>query len=157
MLCREIEKRQHALEVKKEAGLYREDEAFLAGYVTDWVRRFLYEWKKVKNREECTASSFLKETFGREKVKLDESREDTQRLLERAFAFAGEAFAGGQEMAVFTEEISGDDTVMKFIMDNGCRVYQKAGEILQTEKRERELREEIRQLADCLQTGEKFS
>lgn len=157
MLCREIEKRQHALEVKKEAGLYREDEAFLAGYVTDWVRRFLYEWKKVKNREECTASSFLKETFGREKVKLDESREDMQRLLERAFAFAGEAFAGGQEMAVFTEEISRDDTVMKFIMDNGCRVYQKAGEILQTEKRERELREEIRQLADCLQTGEKFS
>ena len=100
------------------------------------------------------ASSVLKEMFEQEKKKLDDARADVQRLLERAFAFAGEAFSGGQEMAVFTEEISRDETVMKFILENGCKAYREAGKILQTEKRERELKEEIRELSDCLQTGE---
>lgn len=154
MLDHEMEKRQRALEIKKEAGLYREDEAYLARYVTDWVRRYLYEWKKVSSRQECAASSVLKEMFEQEKKKLDDARADVQRLLERAFAFAGEAFSGGQEMAVFTEEISRDETVMKFILENGCKAYREAGKILQTEKRERELKEEIRELSDCLQTGE---
>lgn len=60
--------------------------------MTDWVRRYLYEWKKVSSRQECTASSVLKEMFEQEKKKLDDAKADVQRLLERAFAFAGEAF-----------------------------------------------------------------
>ena len=124
--------------------------------MTDWVRRFLYEWKKVKNRDACSVSVLLKEMFGMEKKKLDDSGKDMQQLLERAFAFAGKAFVGGQELAVFTEGITRDETVMRFIMENGCKAYQTAGEILQTEKRESELKEEIRQLSDFLQTGEKI-
>ena len=156
ILDHEIAKRQQAWEVKKKAGLYRENEASLALYVTDWVRRFLYEWKKVKNQDACSASVLLKEMFGLEKKKLDDSGKDMQQLLERAFAFAGKAFVGGQELAVFTEGITRDETVMRFIMENGCKAYQTAGEILQTEKRESELKEEIRQLSDFLQTGEKI-
>lgn len=151
LLEQEIEKRNKALLVKKDAGLCSEESAHKEQMVTDWVRSFSYEWRKRCRESGISPDSLLREYFGKEKEKLEEKKRKTADSLERAFAFAGKAFLEGQEMALFTEEVTGDKTVMGFIVKNGCEAYLKNAGILQTSRREEELHEEIRSLSDSLQ------
>ena len=150
LLEEEWKNKKHALQVQKEKGLLRLEEAQEKEAVIQWIHEFYYEWKK-SSAKPGQEMEELREFFGKDKKKLEEKEREVQMALERAFAFVEAALGKKQETAVFTERISRDPFVTAFIRKCGCPAYEKAGQLLQVQKKSEELKKEIRELSAVLQ------
>lgn len=128
-------------EQKRSAGLYtRKEEAF-------WKKLFACMKDAAPSGLESAKGSFLqaKEAFDRQAGRLADARRAAGWMLENAFDFMEEAFAGGEEMVVFVTDLTVTEECALFLGEYNCGRYQKYNKELLIGSRRRELLSELEQ------------
>ncbi len=131
-------RRSREYEEKRRAGLYTKEERL---------------WKKLIARLKesvPSGSGSAQENFRQAKLGFDAQREEMERekkstgeVLEHAFDFVEEAFAGGEEMVIFVTELTVTAESAFFLGQYTCERYQKYNRELLIGTRRRELLSEL--------------
>lgn len=150
LLEKRIKQQKHACQVKKEQGLLSKEEEWEKTQQSAWMKELRDAWKQ-SGTKSGTEQEVIRTCFKQKREAQKQEETKMQEILERAFEFVEHAFGEGQENAMFVEQLSRDECVLKFIQKNGCSAYQKAGARMQIEEREEALQNEIQNLTNFLQ------
>lgn len=136
----QLEKREHAnaLSVDDKMLLKRQ-------------KRFLTEVKKeislLPDTDGEAAFSHVKERFDGEVAKMQQETEALAAMLGHLFAFAAEAFEGGNEMLILVTELTVNDYSARYINLFGCEEYHKYNALLMLSERQSDMKERIRRIS----------
>lgn len=147
-----ILKRELEFDKKRKAGLLDRNKEECYHHVIKTLEEYLQMIKEKSIRENDEAMEGIRVQFNKivddRKVQIEE----TKAMLESGFDFMEQVFSESAEMVIFVTELTANYYSMKFISDNGSESYYKYSKGLLFHETERDIRKEIEQLRNIMES-----